>query len=291
MSTGTEELNPPGVVQWSAERFYWVILDRRDALTASPSSAALQELVQDDLPCPASDLALIAIAVSCDHLVVCGIPRQSLTDLPAHIVHCGPAALPEWIEASYPSAFPELREINFLVGPFTPPLVRKRQRQRAFWSSGLILTAAMLIMIGLSRRASHAESLADRHSQQLESLAPATIGVSATASQADTLLQERLERSETIRRGESQPLVDVGIVTAQLLSKWPADLTDTPRVEILTASRDQLSLSITTPGDPQELLGRLTSPPGWKLLEPRLSTRGTGTQIQLEFRPQKGGAS
>jgi len=281
----------PAALQWPADRFYWVVLDRQASLSATPSLIELQELVQDDLPCSASDLALTAIAVSHEHLLVCGIPKELFADLPSHIVHCGPASFPEWLKTSHLSNLPQLGEINFLTGPFTPPLLRNHQRRRALWLSGMTLAATLFLTIGMHRRVSHAESLARQHQSELESLASQTLGTPVTTSQAASLLQARLDRSEILQRGATQASLDLGSVTAQFLTGWPSDLTEAPRVEILSASRDQLSLSVTTPGDPQELITRLKPPTGWKLLEPRLSARGTSTHIQLELRPQKGGAS
>lgn len=281
----------PAALQWPADRFYWVVLDRQDSLSATPSSIELQEVVQDDLPCAASDLAFTVNAVSSDRLLVCGVPKERLTSLPSHIVHCGPVTFPEWLEATDSINLPQLSEINFLTGPFTPTLIRRHQQHRALWLTGVTLAATLLLAIGMHRRANQAELLAGQHQRQLESLASHTLGTPVTAAQAADLLQARLDRSEILQRAGTQTSVDIGSVTAQFLAGWPSDLKETPRVEILSASRDQLLLSVTTPGDPQELITRLKPPTGWKLLEPRLSARGTGTQIQLEFRPHKGGAS
>jgi hypothetical protein len=289
MSTST--LDASAALQWPADRFYWVVLDRQDSLSATPTVIELQESLQDDLPCAASDLAFTVNSMSSDHLLVCGVPKELLGSLPPHIIHCGPASFPEWLKTSHSENLPQLGEINFLTGPFTPPFIRRHQRHRALWLSGLTLAATLLLAIGLHRRANHAESLAGKYQSQLKAVASQTLGTPVTASQAADLLKVRLDRNEILQRAGTQTSVDIGSVTAQFLAGWPSDLPETPRVEILSASRDQLSLSITTPGDPQELITRLKPPTGWKLLEPRLSARGTSTQIQLEFRPQKGGAS
>jgi len=185
-----------------------------------------------------------------------------------------PSGIPDEIKAPItPLSF------NLLVGEFEPAPVRKartRRRQLAFTTVALCLS---LFSIGAIRRSHHARAAGGDAGRQAELLLAAfspdhheeTLAARAKVSQ---------QASDAAKQTKVAP--DAALLLESLLKKWPGTTKCAPQSVAVTP--DGVSIGVLVEGDAAPFVKSLVPPAGMTLDEPRVTSLGPTTRINLHLR-------
>jgi len=276
---------------WPAERFYWSVLAAPGVpvkvLRPPPAiAAALDLLLANDLPLPLDEVHAVYRRLDERRVLACAAPVASLRALPPGTLSLSPESWPEAI-ASECGGLPPTA-INLLAGVFEPTPFRRARAMRALWVSGGVILVGALAAIGLERRASAwARDSAAAHDASRQAMLAALPEEPPTSSVLPMRLKaelDQLRRTRRPTRGDELPRDGV-VALSNLLAGWPADVL--ARTEVVSASHENLSLSVQVDGDPQGLLDGLSAVPGWVRDEPRISRVGSRVLVTLSYRPEK----
>lgn len=294
--------NTRALLTWSAERFYWTLLDvpagRSGARAftsahAFPLPPGLRIAMQDDVPVPmetlhAVGIGLSSIAGSTPKILAIAASREDLADaLSTDAVSLTPGSIPA-LAHSVEQVTPG--QLNMLIGEFEPRATRRARTMRHLLSMAAVLAAAGLLGIGLNRRAEHAEALAiaaKSHAATL--LTQLTNGSPAKDREG---LQRTLAYTRALRTAMHDPEATTNAMPALVsaLKTWPLSATATPQSLGVSGNDGGLAtISVSVEGDPAEFLHHVTPPEGWTLDEPRLNASGSVTRVVLTLRPAKDG--
>ncbi len=257
----------------SAERLYWSVVEA-PGVKGGPLPAGLLPRIEDDLPVDAELTWAVGTPIDGGRLLVCAALRSELGG-----VHDGvliPDRVPEFVTSPVDPSL-----LNLLVGPFEPVATRKARQRRHLIAAAAALAAAVLIGVGLERRAGawHQEA------QQTKAATQSVIGsVSPSLGWSeDDLTMELLQRSQALPVELRAP-GDAALALAGLIGRWPTQIPVKPQSISATGSSASVSLLVPPPGDAAAFIAALSPPEGWKLEEPRLVSVDKATRINLELR-------
>ncbi len=261
-------------LRWPPERFYWAVLDAPGVRSAGALPPGLLPLLEEHIPIPLDDLHAVAAPLDTARLLVCAAARKDLDDIEAGASALTPSRIPpEIADSADPS------QLNLLVGDYEPRGVRRARLQAHALSAAMVLLCAGLVTLGLVRRAAHYDEVA--------SIARATAATAATATLHDPSSHFALREMQTVRDNLKRaagvaPPADAAPALAALLAAWPADVPSTPQT--ITATADELSVSVAVAGDPAAFLAAMEPPMGWTMDQPRLNAAGEVTRIVIRLR-------
>lgn len=256
------------------QRLYWSIVEA-PGVRAGPLPPGLWPLLEDDVPLDASLLWAVGAPIDKRNLLVCAALKSELALL--QVTQDGtvtPEQVPPWAEFSVdPSTF------NLLVGPFEPVSIRTRRHKRRLIHASLALVTALLVSLGLERRARvwcEESRLLDAEAQSVLASVSPSLGWSK-----DDLALELLERTQagpvTVRTAG-----DAALAVAGLIGRWPAHIPS--KAQTISAGGESASATVLVPGDAAEFIAALKPPEGWRLDEPRLVSVDKATRVNIELR-------
>lgn len=280
---------PPGVELWPADRFYWAVIEAPGIATRSDQAArplppGLFDDVAAQIPRPLDELHSVVIAAhEASRVIVCAIDTDTLRALPATTLRAAPRSLPDDLGLTT-----NLDHINLLVGPFEPRPIRRARTHRQLAFAVMLTLAAILLFVGLSRRAEHADRLTVAVKQAIaDTLTNANIAApDAAALSSDLARQRRLANIDLTTRRPP----DASEALAALLAAWPSDPSAKP--QSISIGPDAASIAVIVTGDPSPFVAALKAPPGWIVDEPRLAAVDKSlTRLSITMRPlPRGGA-
>ncbi len=284
-------------LRWSADRFYWAILDtssRPGRLTGRSrrQHERLGYLFESVLP----GVTIEQVQAVYQHLpgdtkrvLACGIARNVLEqEVDQYALTLSPQTAPAFVDERIDPA-----ALNLFTGRFLPGAVRRAHR-RLILSIGLMLTlCAVLVIVGLERRTNaqrraHDDVLTARTAileQVLGSAAPG-MGTSIPgvpgAELRLTAERRRLEQTRSHDVAVSE-LHDSARVLARLLALWPSDVP--AQTESLSISSTSITIRAQVPSmaDAQRLANALARFPKWQLHQPQSESQRDHVQVTLRL--------
>lgn len=274
-----------------ADRFYWAILDAA-ALPRRARSAPEQlgYLFESVLPVAVDAIHAVYLSLGSDCVLACGMP---LADLQAHaaepLITLSPKTLPEFISTSLDGPIDPAR-INLLVGAFEPAQIKSHRRNTTLIACAVMLLCAVLIAVGLSRRASRAHE----YTVALETATTRIYDEVLPPSQSPVPASARLTAElRSLSRTRATPTPDSGPIEiapplAALLASWPNDLYLT--TDSLMVSPTAIALSVRLPDEAtaERFERELRAPPGWSLSQPNLVRERDGIAVRVRMEPEAG---
>lgn len=260
---------------WPAERFYWTVLDAPGWKRAGELPVGLHPMLDDDVPADAGDLHAVCVPIPDGRLAVCAARRTALAALSPSLLSLTPDSAPPFVGC-------DAGQFNLLVGAFEPVPLRRARLRRHSLAAATILLCGTLVAVGLHRRASRWDALADSARGAATQLATAH----SPTGNADDLAAEanRLRGSREVMARAAQP-PDAALVLAATLQAWPAQVPSKP--QSIALSPTGVTISVSVEGDAAPFLRSFTPPAGWSLDEPRLNATDTVTRLTLHMRPAK----
>jgi hypothetical protein len=257
------------IITWPPERFFWAILDAPAWTRAGPVPPGFLDAVAEDLPVPVDDLHAVGVPLGDGRVLIVAALKDELAHVPIETLALAPASPPpELIGVDVSTA-------NLLCGPFEPPTCRAaRVRRHGSWAA-LTVTCAVLVTLGLERRARHWEATANRAkaawTEAVHGRVPGTdpdVGAFKLSRQA-----EFTGAAATI------PLVpDAALALAELLDVWPTSVAAGP--QSISIRNNAATVSVVA-ADSSAFLREFAPPMGWTLDQPMLSAVGDGQRLTL----------
>ncbi len=207
---------------------------------------------------------------------MCAAPRAWLAGVEPDVISLGPSSLPGFVGDSC-----EPTDLNLLVGEFEPRVVRRARRRAAALLAGSVVVCALLVSVGLVRRAE-----AWRAETQQKSATAEQIARDVLPSGGDLRAEIDLRRRNLRSPEERGAPADASLVLASILAGWPAQVPCSAQSIAVNEAGATVSLGVV--GDPTPFLEAIRPPPGWVLDEPRLNASGDTTRVSLRLRPMKG---
>lgn len=267
MSEANTTATPSRTEAWPSNRFYWSIIEGPARWCAGLLPPGLLAEAGDDFPIAIESLHAVGAADAEGRIVVCAVEHEALEALPSEVLSLRPREAPSGLDLDV-SAF------ELLVGRWEPRPLRRRRTQKHLTLASAVLACALLITLGLARRAGHADRAATAFARQS---AKAILATGIPEPQLQETIRERQALS-TARRGAQ---LDAVPTLAALLAIWPTPASAS--VDSMTIASDRVLASVTLESDPKTFLEALTLPTGWRLDEPRLSSARSVTRLNLQL--------
>ena len=280
-------------LRWSADRFYWAILDA----SSLPGRLTGRSRRQDERLGYLFESVLPGVTIEqvqavyqrlpgdTKRVLACGIARNVLEqEVDQCALTLSPQTAPAFVDERIEPA-----ALNLLTGRFLPGAVRRAHR-RLILSIGLVLTlCAVLVIVGLERRTNAQRRAQDDVltartailEQILGSAAPIP-GAGAGAELRLTAERRRLEQTRSQDVAVSE-LHDSARVLARLLALWPSDVP--AQTESLSISSTSITIRAQVPSmaDAQRLADALARFPKWQLHQPQSESRRDHVQVTLRL--------
>jgi hypothetical protein len=264
-------------LRWPPERLFWAVLETPAWRRTGPIPLGLLADAGDDFPILVEDLHAVGAPAGDGRVVVCAVRRDELATIDPGVASLTPEHVPECVE---PGVDPELLEL--LVGDFEPAQQRRSRRHRHFIAASTVVLCAVLISIGLVRRAMHWEGIArSAHQARIELVSRVAPGVEPEHLGREVARLRAFDRAFY----KHQPR-DAAVTLASLLDTWPTRSAATPRSVVVSDSGVNISVSIE--GDPSAFLATFQPIEDWTLDDPRLDASGGVTRLTLQMRPADG---
>jgi len=261
------------------EWFFWAVLDAPGLPKLGQLPESLLPELAEELPVPVDDLFAVATPTSDGRLLVCAVRRIVLESVSPSTQRLYPDSVPASLGVSAEAA-----NLNFLVGEYEPKPVRSARVRRHAGRAALLVMAAALTTIGLTRRAAqqHATATAarDAATDLARELAPAQSPETALFAIDHEIA--RLTRSAQAA-GAMAPPADASVCLAEVLSAWPANVPSHP--QSLSVTPPGIMASVSLEGDAAAFLKAVRPPSGFTLEEPRVNSAAGITRISLVMRP------
>lgn len=255
------------------------------------------------LPLPVDHLHLIRTPLPDGGMVLVGIEPERLrthlaqrNDVTPTTWELLPDHLPEHLATTVPEAQRDqvLAHLNLLQGIFEPqPRRNLRLRMTAVFACGLLL-AAILVVIGIERRAAQLRQYADQVTNQTRSLMATIIPPQAGERHPELRLTMELRRLEQAAAGTATSGVDAVAALSALWRVWPTDLR--VQIEALAAMQDRLVIRGALPSlaDAERMAQACrTLDPSLRLraqpLQAQTSERGASFLLTLVYQDAAGG--
>lgn len=274
-----------------ADQCYFAVIDASALGTPPPSSRlvrsmiderspALDEALQRWLPIPVEETQAAFVLLEprtprgTAQVLACAVHRSLLERLSDEGVFSAvPSALPAAVSDQFsvslgvsPSA------LNLMVGAFEPAELKSiALRRRLVFAAGFVLVSGLLVL-GLSRRASHDQRRAGAvaaAAQAVEERAARATGQSrGDPARTHALLAAEVARLQSAIGGPGDQPIDAARVAAEVLAKWPRDRAGMrARLQNVQVVGTGVSLTIVLPADadPEPILAPLRTLEGWQL--------------------------
>ena len=270
---------------WPAGRFYWSVLQPEPVAgtlrRARPTRDYLDSLFEEDLPVEIDGLHRVYADFGDGRFLACALSREALRGLPGGTIALAPQAIPDELGLDETCVGPSA--IELLTGDFEPADLRRQRFLHALVGIAACIICALLLSLGLLRRASSA--LTQARDLNADSLALVRLLVPSPGSSPDAdfasaswRLRQELDALRPIHAADADHArsPDARLALADLLAHLPR--TPSLRTDVLAVTPQTITLNVATDADPQLFLKPLTAPRGWTLDEPRLSaSRGDAT--------------
>lgn len=259
----------------SSERLFWSVVEA-PGVRGGPLPAGLWPLLEDDVPVKPELLFAVGTPIGAGRLLVCAALRGELSGIVADDDVLVPDRVPESIVESIDPSL-----LNLLVGAFEPAARRRARHQRRLFTAAAALAAAVLVGLGLERRANvwhqEARGLDAAAQSVLASISP------SLGWNKDDLAMELLQKKDALPVELRTP-GDAAVAVAGLIGGWPSRIP--AKAQSISAHGQSASVSviIPPPGDAAAFIAALKPPEGWKLDEPRLVSVDKATRVNLELR-------
>lgn len=260
---------------WPTDRFFWAVLDAPGLKRAGVLPIGLLPMLEEEAPVDAIDLHAVCVPLRDGGLAVCAAEQAALSEVQPATLSLTPESVPPFLEGR---VAPE--RFNLLLGAFEPRPIRARRVKQHAFAAATVLLCGLLVAIGLHRRASRWESLADSARAAAAELAAAHAPTGRPEDLAAEANRLRATR-ESLAKAVAPP--DGALALASVLHAWPASVPSKP--QSISVSPAGISVSVSLEGDPAAFLRGFTPPPGWALDEPRLNTAANLTRLSLQLRP------
>lgn len=260
---------------WSAERFYWSLLEVPQWKRAGELPAGLRMLLEEDVPVPVDSLHAVGLPLRDGRVLVCAVESAALQSLSEGAATLTPERVPEFVGGKIdPSA------LNLLVGAYEPRPLRRARFRRHLVSAAALLVASALVSVGLLRRA----TMWERADAEGRAATAVVLGRTLPKSTPDGLA---LELGRTRRLADAavkiRPPRDAASSLESLVRAWPASVSSKP--QSVAISESGASISVSVEGDATAFLKAMKPPPGWSMDEPRLNATEAVTRLTLQLRP------
>lgn len=262
-------------VTWPAERLYWAVLDAPGWKRAGELPDGLIPMLEDDVPSDAGDLHAVCVPIPDGRLAVCAVERSALVGLSPSLLSLTPDSVPPFVGC-------DAGKFNLLVETFEPMPLRKARLQRHSIAAATVLVCGLFVAVGLYRRASGWELLADSARSAAAQIAAAH---SPTGMANDLAAEARRLRGSREATAKAVQPPDAALVLASTLQAWPAQVPSKP--QSIAVSPKGVTISVSVEGDAAPFLRSFTPPAGWSLDEPRLNAADKVTRLTLHLRPTK----
>ncbi|MCC6679177.1 MAG: hypothetical protein IT436_18785 [Phycisphaerales bacterium] len=278
--------NPESTIHRHADRFYWALLDApgvraRPGASARPLPPGLLAELADHIPQPLDEVWAVGLPTGDGRMLVCAARRDDLNELDAGARALLPESLPPGIDRALAD---RLSSFNLLVGEFEPaPVRRDRWRRHRSWA-GLVVLLAMLVSVGLIRRAAHWSDVTRTAEESQSQLAADLLGPGIPLEQVNYTLDAEIDRLRELARARPADPYDASVQLASLLRSWPAATPSKP--QSVSVNDSGVTVSVSVDGDPAPFLSAFKAPDGWALDEPRLNQAGEVTRLTLRLHPK-----
>lgn len=276
-------------ISWPAERFYWAVLEAPGVPVPigkprPPAAESLDLLLAPEVPVPIDELHAVYARLDANRVLACAAMRADLSEVGTAAVTLVPEAVPECIPGG---ADIDFSRFNLLVSDFEPGILKRPRRHAGYWVAATILLSASLLATGLLRR-THAMNEAAKIAQPenarlLAAALPEEPKDSPTFSLRLKAELDTLRRTRSSRGITSTP--DAMNSLAVLLGGWPK--ATGAETDAVSATPSNLTMLVTFREGPQEFLYHLPDVHGWNRDEPRVSRTASGTQVMVQYRPDK----
>jgi hypothetical protein len=267
-------------IAWPPERFYWSVVDAPGVRRAGTLPEGLRDDLQQDLPVQVDDLHAVFAPTGDGRLVVCAARREDLGGVEPSCLTLTPQALPGSI-----AAFVDCGVLNLLNGEFEPRPLRRARIRRHLSVAALVLTAGVILSVGMLRRAAQWDSVS-RDAEAASGRVLSQVGTGSSAESVRAELARLGSATETAATFQRSP--DTSLLLASLLDAWPSTVPSKP--QSISATPTNMSVSVAVEGDAAPFLRAFKPPTGWRLEEPRLNTAGSVTRLSLQMKPVQEGA-
>jgi hypothetical protein len=262
------------VLQWPAERFYWAMLEAPGVRCTGQLPPGMLAMLEEHVPISLDELHAVAAAIDDQRVLVCAAVRRELDVAAPGAAALVPSEIPAGLAAGI-----HPRSLNLLVGEYEPKASRRARFQAHALTAATVLLCAVLVSIGLHRRAEHFRSIADDARTAGDAAIAGTLEDPATAFP----LREMHAMRESLTNASAATAPSEAIpALSTLLKAWPADVPSNPQT--ITAAASELSLSVAVEGDPARFLTNFKPPIGWTMDQPRLNAAGDLTRIVIRLR-------
>lgn len=264
-------------MNFPAERLFWSVVEA-PGVPGGALPAGLWSALEDDVPVNPELVWAVGAPIDGQRLLVCAALRSDLAAIVTDDGVLTPDRIPESVMSAHGDAH---KQLNLLVGAFEPVALRNARRRRHLRTAVAGLLCAVLVGIGLERRAS-------AWNTQARDLDAATRSVVASVSPSLGWSRDDLEM-ELRQRKEAAPAAlnvpgDAALALGALIARWPVQIPAKPQSISASANSASLSVLIPPPGDAATFISALKPPEGWSLDEPRLVSVDKATRINLELR-------
>jgi len=146
----------PTELRWPPERFFWAIVDAPAWQRTGQLPWGLLAEAADDLPLPIEDLHAVGTPTTGDRVVVCAVVRDTLDEIGTEVLSLIPDRVPQCVDASV-----EPESLELLVGDYEPSIKRRQRLKQQSLVALCLVASALLVSVGLVRRAEHWRATAD----------------------------------------------------------------------------------------------------------------------------------
>jgi hypothetical protein len=261
------------ILRWPADRFYWALVECDGWREAGPLPPGLMQQFADS--CPEDPGGLHAVCLPCGpaRLLVGAARRDDLASV--HALSLTPESLPPFIETDADPA-----SMEFLVGRFEPEAVGRGRARRHALLQLTTVAAAVLLSIGLLRRAGAANDTASAARER----AATVIAAALPADRPTTLetLSRELDRRRAVSRLQAEgATARASDALEALLAAWPETPAASPRS--IHAEPGVVTASVRVKSSPESFVDALNPPPGWSLLGPQITRVGPVSHVELKL--------
>lgn len=282
-------------VVWSADRFYWAVLDAsmlpRSLGRSRHDRQRLGYLFEAQLPLPIEQVQAVYLPLGESQYLACGVEHARLeNEVPGSALTLRPDRVP--IPMENRDAV-EVESINLLVDRHEPAAVRSEVRR--FLRDGVVLAILFMVAIGLgiTRRSGALDTavadMALMRAGLYEQLYDPTVAPPSTQPPTVRLLAElrQLRRTRTGNNPDQDFQESESSQSLQaLLANWPRQ--HLMRTESISITPSSITLSGILPSaeSAQAFATALASPTGWEAKQPQVSTMSDGVRLTLRLTRQ-----
>jgi hypothetical protein len=184
--------------------------------------------------------------------------------------------------------------MNLLHGEFEPRSERARRGRRHLVGLAASALVATLLTVGFARRAEYWEAArvdaVTSTDTLLKKVLPPGGGMPPQALAGEVY---RLQQA-SLATAKIKPPPDAAVALATVLSSWPTRVPSKPQSISVTESGISISVlleaaamadSNATGDRTRDFLAAFTPPPGWTMLEPRLTGGADFTRVVIDLQP------